>query len=470
MKTVTLIENKEKGDYVIINDGKTTMMAPVKVFLDRDDVDDFIVNFNSVNDKTEKFKSVMVNAGVYKRSLKELMYMLNANDTSEFVIDNHSRNMIEQALVGARTMVETCTKPEYFHFYKGPERVSLKFNDGKVYKCISIVGIDEPVLWSEVTSVKDIDYLVSLIRESKNKNHFTVTGKELENEINLAIEKLEGIKESMMADPCGEDGKNGDEVAGQVPDVDQECCRSYVNLEWLRAKHKLNEELEKRELVTKPLIKSLTCTNLKPGDDGNVEGRIKGFNMEFNEFPRVEEGKDPVEIYYNNYKEELLREIKERETDVELIYPSRDNHEIVDIEYFHVDDSDMATKIVELLKDGLYFRVVNYHAEQEYTIVMYLGHEDVEENGTKVYKSMIEVPAIGFKRYNYLASDVIRKIEDYMKSDECKKFVMKNWKNFKPTNNEPSTVKLENITRVSNKKYFTVSFQQIMDGVAKVNI
>lgn len=166
----------------------------------------------------------------------------------------------------------------------------------------------------------------------------------------------------------------------------------------------------------------------------------------------------------------MLREIKERKMDVALIYPSRDNHEVVGLEYFRDYNEEMLNKVFELLKDGLYFRLVNYQAEQEYTIVMYIGYEEVEENGTKVYKSMIEVPAIGFKRYNYLTYDFIRKIEDYMKSDECKTFVMKNWKNFKPANNEPSTVKLENITRIYNKKYFTVSFQQIMDGVAKVNI
>lgn len=678
MKTVTLIENKEKGDYVIINDGETTMLAPVKAFLDRDDVDDFIVNFNSVNDKTEKFKSVMINAGVYKRSLKELMYMLNVNDTSEFVIDNQSMNMLEQALVGARTMVGTIaepgknSEPDYqlnvekgeihrrilvdnnvlflkvtrddrvytckpgSHDYveidsdeelgnlielvekhgdhdervvnrlklilnrmiadkfqvivrSGDVLLKLSFYCNSVYfstkvhgydwrpsikantvsyinsllsfviksndpdkqhamkrlelvrdnmileKAISERGFDYDLLniariyhefsreeesrlvsfMKSINDVKGDDFIIlygsdsmamivkidsNLYFFSKNHEDTMITWEKCDSgldfkwvlncertyntklpaaikeiassELNKIVERCTKLEEqdNTTGDQRGEDGKNGDDVAGQVPDVDQEYCMQPLDLEWLETKYKLNEEMEKRELVTKPLIKSLTYTNLKPGDDGYVEGRIKGFNMEYNEFPRGEEGKEKVEFYYNNCKDELLREIKERETDVALIYPSKDNHEVVGIEYFHDDDEEMLNKVVEMLKDGLYFRLINYHAEQEYTIVMYLGHEDVEENGTKVYKSMIEVPAIGFKRYNYLASDVIRKIEDYMKSDECKKFVMKNWKNFKPTNNEPSTVKLENITRIYEKKYFTVSFQQIMDGVAKVNI
>lgn len=141
MKTVTLIENKEKGDYVIINDGKTTSLAPVKAFLDRDDICDFSVSALVADVKTGKLENVIINAIAYKRSMDEFLSMLNANDTSEFVIDNYSRNMLEQALSGARKMVERYTEPE----------------------------------------------------EQDNKS----------------------------GDPCGEDGKNGDDVAGQVPDVEK---------------------------------------------------------------------------------------------------------------------------------------------------------------------------------------------------------------------------------------------------------
>lgn len=101
---------------------------------------------------------------------------------------------------------------------------------------------------------------------------------------------------------------------------------------------------------------------------------------------------------------------------------------------------------------------------------MYLGNEEVDVNDNKEYWPIIEVPAIGFKTPKHIFQSAIKDIEDYMKSDECKTFVKNNWKNFKPTNNDPSTVKLENITRIYRKKYFTVSFQQIMGGVAKVNI
>lgn len=511
MKTVTLIENKEKGDYVIINDGKTTSLAPVKAFLDRDDICDFSVSALVADVKTGKLENVIVNAIAYKRSMDEFLSVLNANDTSEFVIDNYSRNMLEQALAWAREMVETCAEPgtgSEFDYKLNVDNEEIKnklelardnmilenaiiergfdydlFNITRIYNKFSRKEASRLISFTKsINDVKGDDFIIlygsdsmamivkmdsNLYFFSKNHEDTMITWEKCDsgldfkwvlncertynaklpaaikeiasNELNKIVERCTKPEEqdNKSGDPCGEDGKNGDDVAGQVPDVDQECCRSYVNLEWLKTKYKLNDGMEKRE---------------------------------FNEFPFGKEGKDPVEIYYNNYKEELIREIKEREMDMALIYPSRDNHEVVDLEYFHLDDSDMVIKIGELLKEGLYFRVVNYHASQEYTIVMYLGHEDVEENGIKVYKTMIEVPAIGFKRHNYLFYDVIRKIDDYMKSDECKTFVVNNWKNFRPTNNEPSTVKLENITRISDKKYFTVSFQQIMDGVAKVNI
>lgn len=460
MKTVTLIENKEKGDYVTINDGKTTMLAPVKAFFQRDDIGDFSVSALVSDVKTDKFKNTIVNYIAYKRSMDEFLSVLNANDTSEFVIDNHSMSMLKQALSVDRTMVETGDEPgtgSEFDYKLNvdneeiKDKLGLSRNNMILEKAISERGFDYDILnivriYHDVSREEEsrlVSFMKS-INDVKGDDFIILYG----SDTMAMIVKMDSNLYFFS--------KNHEDTM-----ITWEKCDSGLDFKWvLNCERTYNAKLPAaiKEIASSELNKIVeSCT--KPEEQDNKSGD-----------PFGKEGKDAVEFYYNNCKEELLREIKERKMDVALIYPSRDNHEVVGIEYFRDDYYEMSTKIVELFIDDLYFRVVNYQAEQEYTIVMYLGHEEAEENGTKVCKAMIEVPAIGFKRHNYLAYDVIRKMEDYMKSDECKKFVMKNWKNFKPANNEPSTVKLENITRISNKKYFTVSFQQIMDGVAKINI
>lgn len=186
MKTVTLIENKEKGDYVIINDGKTTMLAPVKAFFQRDDIGDFSVSALVSDVKTYKFKNTIINYIAYKRSMDEFLSTLNANDTSEFVIDNHSRNMLEQALAVARTMVGTIAEPG-----NGSELdYQLSVEKGEIHRRILIdnnalffkVTMDDMVYtckpgshdYVEITSDDELRNLIKLVEKHGDHDELVV--------------------------------------------------------------------------------------------------------------------------------------------------------------------------------------------------------------------------------------------------------------------------------------------------------